>query len=185
MRLLISSLLLGLLFAGGLRGQSDAEIYYEAGTSFIGLQGLGFGGVLGDPNSGNNQVQLGCDLRVGYFVNDNAVIGALIGYDYTRILSQQQVLRVHAISPALFGRYYFNLETWALFGEVGIGAQRFLTQGISPTGRFTFAYGLIGFTYRPARWGSVDLGIGPEARRNVLGLVTYQIRPNIGVNLHF
>ena len=181
--LLLLSVCLTLLPLSGL-AQDDAADFYEAGESMLGLQGLGFGGVLGDPTTGNNQIQLGTDLRYGYFVNPQAVIGLLIGYDYSRILSQAQVLRVHGISPAIFGRYYFNLDEWALFGEVGLGAQRYLTRGVSNFGRYNFVYGLVGFTYRPARWVSFDLGIGLELRRDVLGLTRYQPRPNIGVNFH-
>jgi hypothetical protein len=178
-------LLLWLLLLSGLLLSAQSAAYFEAGENLLGLQGLRLSGVLGDPTTGNNQVAVGTDLRYGYMADDALMIGVMVGYDYVRILSANQVIRVNAITPSLFGRYYFSRQTWSLFGELGVGTRRYLKRIVSRLSRWNFIYGLIGFAYRPSDRFSFDLGIGYELRRFPLGINDYRARPNIGVNLHY
>lgn len=166
--------------------QRGQQSFYQAGESIIGLQGLRLQGVISDPNAGGTSLQIGTDVRYGYFASQEVVIGVLMGYDLIRVGVGPQTVSANLLTPALFGRYYMALGKWSLFAEVGAGTARLLTRsGISiAQDRNRFAYGIVGFTFRAVERVSFDLGIGLQANQNRLGFNTFDVRSNLGINLH-
>lgn len=116
LRKTLLSLLMAACFAIELNAQT------EKGTFSIGLNtGPGLSYSL---NSGNKSLLLNGDLRAGYFLKNNLMIGGEFGLSHFKLTQGGEVYASSTgFNSGLFTRKYFDLKNpkWKPFIEVGVG----------------------------------------------------------------
>ena len=168
-------------------GSSLQAQNFLAGEHTVGISRLGIAGTLRDPLTGGAFFRPVIVMRYGYNLQDYITIGSDVGADLALVNNSQSggtlvwtgIFRPYARAQMGSGDLSFFLE-----GGAGINYRFWNISSLSP-----WVYqlqALVGVTYRPAIWWSLDIGIGYGLRYEVNPGFWYNGSvPRLGFNLHF